>query len=46
LASTGYIITNKPMAIGNETEPIFTAFKPVDRPEIVRPSNNPTAMPR
>ena len=38
-ASTGYIITSRPRAIGRETDPIFTASSAWARPGTNRPSS-------
>ena len=43
-AKTGYIISNRPIAIGNETVPILTVSSHLLRPGIVRPSKSPRAI--
>ena len=44
LASTGYIITSSPIAIGSETDPILSESSSVVRPLEVRPRTRPRAI--
>ncbi len=44
LASTGYIISSSPSAIGNDTDPTLTASNPTFKPGTSRPRSSPTPM--